>query len=481
VPAAPGVGAVPFVPLVPLVLSRPEDLPVLTHRSPRRRVRQLALVAVAALSAAGAITPIASADTPTPGPPPTCTPFPGGPVAPKNLSVSNITSTTAQLSWSPSTKDTGCANNTLPPANGYVIQTTDGTVLGTTDSYTTSTLLTGLSPHTSYSVVVGAIDVGFSVPLTFSTDVGPIGPLPPTITSVSPSHGPAAGGNTITINGQFHGSGDITDITFGPNRVVTGFSYSTDAGGGLTISTKVPAGAAGTTVDVTVATTAGTSSITTGDQYTYDAPTGDVAYRYSLSGAATLKTLTTGSVPLTGSIAASLDLPSGAFTGTLALNQATAKLTSLGFLPVVAKIAIVPTAPVTGTLSNGKLLANATVRIKIPSASVLGIPIASGAGCQAGQVSGIALHSTDAFFQPLSGGTLAGTFPISSLVGCGALTGLVSTLTAGPNNAIVLKLTPPPVVTPTPTPTPLPLPTPFPQPTPTPRPTPTPTPVPTAT
>ena len=97
---------------------------------------------------------------------------------------------------------------------------------------------------------------------------------------------------------------------------------------------------------------------------------------------------------------------------------------------------------VTITLKNGVLLANAKVRIKLPSVTLLGIPLGGGSGCEASNVSNIALHSTDAFFNPLQGGTLAGTFAITSLVNCGFLTGIISPLTSGGGNPIVLKLTP---------------------------------------
>ncbi len=167
-----------------------------------------------------------------------------------------------------------------------------------------------------------------------------------------------------------------------------------------------------------------------------------IEYAYTLAGSATLKTLVKGSLPLTGSIGAKLDVLSGAFTGELALNKTTGNLTALGFLPVSAQVAIVPTAPVAGTLQSGVLKATAKVRIKLPKVTVFGVEIAGGANCQAKQISMIALQSTQAQFQPLSGGPIAGTFSISDLSGCGALTGIVSPLTAGKGNAILLGLTP---------------------------------------
>ena len=174
-------------------------------------------------------------------------------------------------------------------------------------------------------------------------------------------------------------------------------------------------------------------------------PTGSdstiVDYAYNLQGSATLKNLVKGSLPLKGGITAKLGLPSGNFTGALNLDGTTGNLTALGFLPVVAKVNLVPTAPVTGSLVNGVLKANAKVRIKLPSVTLFGLPLAGGTTCQAKDVSSINLKSTAAFFNPIDGGPIAGTFTISDLTGCGFLTGIVSPLTAGSGNAIVLNLT----------------------------------------
>ena len=117
-------------------------------------------------------------------------------------------------------------------------------------------------------------------------------------------------------------------------------------------------------------------------------------YSYALAGSATLKSLTKGSLPLSGSIDAKLGVPSGKFTGDLALAPAQGNLTALGFLPVVAKVNLVPTEPVAGTLKAGKLTAVAKVRIKLPSVKTFGIELAGGANCQAKQISSITLTST---------------------------------------------------------------------------------------
>ncbi|MBJ7472308.1 MAG: fibronectin type III domain-containing protein [Solirubrobacteraceae bacterium] len=169
-----------------------------------------------------------------------------------------------------------------------------------------------------------------------------------------------------------------------------------------------------------------------------------VKYSYGLAGSASLKTLTKGNLPLKGSIDAELTLATGAFSADLALADTQGRLTALGFLPVTAKIGFVPSGKTTGTLLDGVLSSNSKVRIKVKEVKLFGaIPLAGGNTCQTKSLSDIALTSTDEF-KPLQGGTLAGTFAISDLNGCGALNGLVSPLTAGGGNTITLKLTPKP-------------------------------------
>ena len=171
-------------------------------------------------------------------------------------------------------------------------------------------------------------------------------------------------------------------------------------------------------------------------------PGAPIAFSDDVVGAATMPTLATGSIPLTGALDATLAPDTGAFTGNLSLNPSAASLTTLGFLSITAQLAIVPTAPVTGSLQNGVLTSNVLMRVRLLSATALGVQVLVGASCQTSKVSNIGLRSVGDSFDPLSGGTLVGTFSISNLTGCGSLAGLISPSTAGTANAIVLQLTP---------------------------------------
>ena len=88
----------------------------------------------------------------------------------------------------------------------------------------------------------------------------------PTVTGVSPSSGPLAGGTTVTVSGSgfmVNSSSVVAAVYFGSEQAS---SYSVSSVGSLTA--VAPAEAAGT-VDITVVSTGGTSATGSADQYTY--------------------------------------------------------------------------------------------------------------------------------------------------------------------------------------------------------------------
>jgi DNA-binding beta-propeller fold protein YncE len=82
-----------------------------------------------------------------------------------------------------------------------------------------------------------------------------------TVSSLNPSSGPTAGGNTVTITGT--NLSNASAVSFGVTPAIS-FSIL----GPTQISAVAPPGTAGT-VDVTVTTPGGTSTTNPGDQYTY--------------------------------------------------------------------------------------------------------------------------------------------------------------------------------------------------------------------
>ena len=117
-----------------------------------------------------------------------------------------------------------------------------------------SSYVSGTVPGTPSSVTDGVNTGNGSIVFVFTQT--------PTVTSVSPSSGPPAGGNTVTITGT-----NLTDasIAFGSSPA-TGVSCTSTS-----CTATAPAGTAPDTVDVTATTLGGTSATSPADQYTYAA------------------------------------------------------------------------------------------------------------------------------------------------------------------------------------------------------------------
>ena len=99
---------------------------------------------------------------------------------------------------------------------------------------------------------------------SFNVTVTSAPPPVPVVTSVVPDEGPEAGGTTVTIKGEhFEGA---TEAKFG-----TGTATELKVVSGTEVTVKDPVHAAGT-IDVTVKTSAGTSTTSGADHFTYKAP-----------------------------------------------------------------------------------------------------------------------------------------------------------------------------------------------------------------
>ncbi len=167
-----------------------------------------------------------------------------------------------------------------------------------------------------------------------------------------------------------------------------------------------------------------------------------VTYGYDVAGVSVLRTLTRGTVPITGSIDPELVLATGAFSGDLQLNRTRARLQVLGLIPVTADIAFTQTDRVRGTLSGGRLTAQARFKVRLPQLYLFGVlPMAPQDTCQTRSTTVAQLGSPDGF-DPIRGGRLTGSYAISDLTGCGLLEPFLSPLTKGGGNTLDLTLTP---------------------------------------
>ncbi len=352
-------------------------------------------------------------------------------------------STTIDLAW-----NAVAAPDAGNPITAYKVYQ-GATLVKTVAAPATSTAITGLVPDTEYSYTVSAIDSAQfsdgppSAPLSVKTDALVPPNTPPTVptalkagavTSSSVALSWAASSDDVKVAGyNIYRDGVKIGTSETPSFSVTGLTPGTQYS--FTVEAFDEEGLASAKSAAVVVRVLGPGMGL--------CPEGFACQGYTLAGSTTLKTLTTGVLPLKGGIDAQLDPSNGKFTADLALNPTTGRLTAGGFLPITVKIGFAPSGKTTGTLDDANILrSKSLVRIKVSEVKLFGaIPLAGGNSCQTKSLSEINLTSTKAF-EIFKGGTLTGTYAISDLNGCGVLNGLVSPLTAGGGNTISLNLTP---------------------------------------
>jgi alpha-tubulin suppressor-like RCC1 family protein len=133
-----------------------------------------------------------------------------------------------------------------------------GSTNATSFTVNSATSITAVSPAGT-GVVDVTVTNAWGASATSSADQFSYEP-PPTVTGVEPSHGPAAGGTSVTITGtNFTGA---SAVKFGSANAT---SFTVKSEGSITAVSPVGTG----TVDVTVTTPSGTSATSSADRFTY--------------------------------------------------------------------------------------------------------------------------------------------------------------------------------------------------------------------
>ncbi len=143
---------------------------------------------------------------------------------------------------------------------------TFGGTAGTSVTVVNDTTITVVTPARA----IGTVEVRVTAPPGTSVDAGTADnytyQAPPTVTAISPSAGPTAGGTSVTITGtNFVSLSGAAAVRFGATNAT---SYVVDSA--TQITAVAPAGTG--TQNVTVTTPGGTSTNTAADDYTYYAP-----------------------------------------------------------------------------------------------------------------------------------------------------------------------------------------------------------------
>ncbi len=361
---------------------------------------------------------------------------PTAPGEPTIGSAADVTSNSIKLNWAASTDNVG--------VTGYEVRYEGQTK---TVGNVTETTLTGLTPSTVYEIDVRAKDAAGNFSDYSSSVI--IETLPGPTPVDNPPSAPTGLAGTSTNNSVTLNWTAATD-----DKGISGYDVYRDGVKGPTVTgtTATISGLAPSTAykfkvqakDTKPQTGPFSTEITVTTKANPD-PQPGVKYGYNIKGVSVLKTLTTGPVPISGTIDADLELATGNFTADLALNSTKANLKVLGTLPVKADIGFQTTDKTRGKLANGVLTATAKFNVRLKQLYLFGVlPIAGDGQCRTKSASIANLKSSGTFFDPLQGGNLKGTYGISDLTGCGLLEAFISPLAKGGGNTLDINLTPKP-------------------------------------
>jgi hypothetical protein len=134
-----------------------------------------------------------------------------------------------------------------------------GTAAAASFSFVSDGDVTAASPTGTGTVDITVVTPAGTSATSFSDQFTYNAP-PPTVSSVDPVSGTIDGGDTVTITGS--GFSGLSGVSFGGNPAA-GFDFVSDT----QVTAVSPAGRG--TVDVTIATLAGVSSVVAADQFTY--------------------------------------------------------------------------------------------------------------------------------------------------------------------------------------------------------------------
>ena len=243
-----------------------------------------------------------------------------------------------------------------------------------------------------------------------------------------------------TADGAETGLGTFDSVcTQDPGQNTTLTTFDILPADGTTTTTTSTTSTTPTTTTTTSTTTTTTSTTPTTTTSTTTPPGPGVKISYKLAGAAEIKGITTGQVPLSGRFDADADLAAGKYSGKLTLNNTQMKFKIMGFLDGVSDVAITQVGSATGTLATGALTFDSAIQISLPKVSIFGFPISQTAECKVKSPSVLKLKS-EGNFDFLKGGKLVGPLSMDGTVGCGGLNDFISPFVTTTGSPITMNL-----------------------------------------
>lgn len=150
-----------------------------------------------------------------------------------------------------------------------------------------------------------------------------------------------------------------------------------------------------------------------------------------------------------GTLDATLNVDNDTFSANLDLPPATGSFTELGFVPVTATTEFISDGATTGAVdgNTGGIASTSKIIIRLTDVKIAGLDVPVGDSCQTSPAT-IQLTS-QAGFNVLTGGNIAGTYTIPKFSNCGLLnTPIINAVIPGSGNTITLTLGTPTVTVP---------------------------------
>ena len=166
-----------------------------------------------------------------------------------------------------------------------------------------------------------------------------------------------------------------------------------------------------------------------------------ITVKYPVTGSTLLAKVNATAALGPGTLTSTVDLSTGAVTGSLALPPATVSFNEAGLIPVTATAKFIQDGSTTGTLNldTGAVTATSHITLQITSLSVAGLPALVGNACESRNPATVTVTSLPGF-NIVNGGSLGGTYTIPPFAHCGLLTPLLNLTIPGPGNTITLTL-----------------------------------------
>jgi hypothetical protein len=142
-----------------------------------------------------------------------------------------------------------------------------------------------------------------------------------------------------------------------------------------------------------------------------------------------------------GKLVSRVNLKTGKLKARLSMPDATGSFNQLGIIPVTATTQFINDGPTTGTLNKntGKVRTKSKITLRIVSLTVAGINVPVGNSCETKSPAVVRLTS-QAGFNVLGGGKVAGGYTIPKFSHCGLATPLINLTIPGGGNTITLTL-----------------------------------------